>query len=136
MAAEVRAIVVTTRLVPLIAQEPAGIVQLAVSVGVVLNPVVLIANVNEPPADPVCEGLGTVTAGAPANVAVTEVFAAGIAKLHDVEVLAAHSPPLQLANVAPLLGTAVSVIAVPEAKDVPVGDCVMVPGPLAVVVSV
>jgi len=39
-------------------------------------------------------------------------------------------------NVAPVFGTAVNVIAVPDANEVPVGDCVTVPGPLTVVVSV
>jgi hypothetical protein len=130
------AVVVTTRLVPLIAQEPAGMVQLAVSVGAVAKPAVLIAKVNEPPAEPVCDGLGTTTAGAAANVAVIDVFAAGIAKLHVVEVLPAHSAPLQLVKLAPELGTAVRAIAVPEAKEVPVGDWVMVPGPDAVADSV
>ena len=70
---------------------------------------------------------------AAANVAVTEVFAEGIWKLHVVAVIPAHAPP-QLVNVAPVFGTAVNVIAVPAEKEEPVGDCVIVPGPLAVVV--
>jgi len=57
-------------------------------------------------------------------------------KAHVVFVLPTHSPPDQPVNVAPVFGTAVNVIAVPGANEVPVGDCVIVPGPVAVVVSV
>jgi hypothetical protein len=128
------AVVVTVSVVPLIVHVPSGIAQLAFSVGGVLNPLVLSANVNALPADPLCDGFGTVTAGPPANVAVTDVFAVML-NVHVVLVLPAHAPPLQLVNVAPVFGTAVSVIAVPDANDVPVGDCVIVPGPVAVVVS-
>jgi hypothetical protein len=129
------AVVVTVSVVPLIVHVPSGIAQLAFSVGGVLNPLVLSANVNALPADPLCDGFGTVTAGPPANVAVTEVFAVML-NVQVVLVLPAHAPPDQLVNVAPEFGTAVSVIAVPDANEVPVGDCVVVPGPVAVVVSV
>jgi hypothetical protein len=108
--------------------EPAGIEQLAVYVGVVENPVALSGNVNEPPAAPVCDGVGVVTTGGLVNVAVTDVFAEML-KAHVALVLPLHAPPDQLVNVAPLFGTAVSVSAVPEANDVPVGDCMIVPGP-------
>jgi hypothetical protein len=70
---------------------------------------------------------------AAAKVAVTEVLAAGIWKLHVVDVIPAQAPP-QLVKVAPVFGTALKVRLVPAGKDVPVGDCVMVPGPLGVVV--
>jgi hypothetical protein len=135
VAREVDAVVVTVSVEPLTVHVPPGIVQLAVYVGGVLNPLALSANVNALPAAPLCDGFGTTTAGAPANVAVTEVFAEML-NVHVVLVLPAHAPPLQLVNVAPALGTAVNVIAVPDANEVPVGDCVTVPGPVAVVVSV
>src|ERR1700761_5721317 len=44
----------------------------------------------------------------------------------------AHAEPLQPVNVAPEFGTAVSVIPVPAENELPVGDCVTVPGPFAV----
>jgi hypothetical protein len=132
---DVEEVVVTVSVDPFTVQVPAGIVQLAVYVGGVLNPLALNANVNALPADPLCEGFGTTTAGAPANVAVTEVFAEML-KVHVALVLPAHAPPFQLVNVAPVFGTAVKVIAVPEANEVPLGDCVIVPGPLTAVVSV
>jgi hypothetical protein len=135
VARDVEAVVVTVSVEPLTVHVPPGIVQLAVYVGGVLNPLALNANVNALPADPLCEGFGTTTAGAPANVAVTEVFAEML-NVHVVVVLPAHAPPLQLVNVAPEPGTAVNVIAVPDANEVPAGDCVTVPGPVAVVVSV
>jgi len=120
---------------PLIVHQPAGIEQLAVYVGVVENPAALSGNVNEDPAAPVCDGVGVVTAGGVENVAVTEVFPEML-NAHIVLVLPLHAPPDQLVNVAPVPGTAVSVIGVPDANEVPVGDCVIVPGPLTVVVSV
>jgi hypothetical protein len=135
VAREVDAVVVTVSVEPLTVHVPPGIVQLAVYVGGVLNPLALSANVNALPAAPLCDGFGTTTAGAPANVAVTEVFAEML-NVHVVLVLPAHAPPLQLVNVAPALGTAVNVIAVPDANEVPVGDCVTVPGPFTAVVSV
>jgi len=127
-------VVVTVSVVPLIVHVPSGIAQLAFSVGGVLNPLVLSAKVNELPGAPLCDGFGTVTAGAPANVAVTEVFAEML-NMHVVLVLPLHAPPLQLVNVAPVFGTAVSVIAVPELNVLPVGDCAIVPGPLTAVVN-
>jgi hypothetical protein len=114
---------------PLTVHVPAGILQLAVYVGGVLKPLALSANVNALPAEPLCDGFGTVTT---ANVAVTAVFVL-ILNVHVV--LPAHAPPDQLVNVAPALGTAVKVIVVPDTNEVPVGDCVTVPGPLAIVVS-
>jgi hypothetical protein len=137
VARDVEAVVVTVSVEPLTVHVPAGIVQLAVYVGGVLNPLALNANVNALPAVPLCDGFGTTTAGAPANVAVTEVFAEML-NMHVVLVLVlpAHAPPDQLVNVAPVFGTAVSVIAVPDANEVPAGDCVIVPGPVAIVVSV
>ena len=56
-----------------------------------------------------------------ANVAVTVVFAEML-KVHVALVLPLHAPPDQLVNMAPEFGTAVNVIAVPDAKEVPVGD--------------
>jgi hypothetical protein len=103
-------------------------------VGVVANPAALSGNVKELPAAPVCDGVGVVTAGGPEKVAVTDVLAE-ILKV-QVVLLPLHAPPDQLVNVAPVFGTAVSMIEVPDANEVPVGDCVMVPGPLTVVVSV
>lgn len=119
----------------MIVHEPAGIEQLAVYVGAVENPVALSGNVNEPPAAPVCDGVGVVTAGGLENVAVTDVFAEML-NAHIVLVPPLHAPPDQLVNVSPLFGTAVNVIIVPDANEVPVGDCVIVPGPLTFVVSV
>lgn len=49
--------------------------------------------------------------------------------------LPAHAPA-QLLNMAPAFGTAVNVIEVPEAKLVPAGDCIIVPGPETFVASV
>jgi len=102
--------------------EPAGIEQLAVYVGAAENPAALSGNVNELPAAPVCDGVGVVTAGGVENVAVTDVFAE-ILNVHVVLVLPLHAPPDQLVNVAPVFGTAVKLIAVPDANEVPVGDC-------------
>ena len=78
----------------------------------------------------------SVNFGAAANVAVTVVFAAGIANVHVVEALPLHAPPDHAVNVAPALGTAVSVIDVPLVNDVPLGVCAIVPGPTTAVVSV
>jgi hypothetical protein len=89
----------------LIAHEPAGIEQLAAYVGVVENPVAVSGNVNEPPAAPVCDGVGVVTTGGLENAAVTDVFAEML-NAHAVLVLPLHAPPDQLVNVAPVLGTA------------------------------
>ena len=55
---------------------------------------------------------------------------------HVVLVLPTHPPPDQPVNVASEFGTAVSVIIVPGANEVPVGDCVIDPGPIAVVASI
>jgi hypothetical protein len=134
IAEEGRAVVVTTSVVPEIVQLPAGIEQLAVRVGLLLKPLTSIANVNELPAEPDCEGCDGVSAGPGVNVAVTLVFAP-IANVHTGLLLVAHAPA-QLVNVAFVFGTAVSVMDVPDANEVPVGDCVIVPGPLTVVVSV
>jgi hypothetical protein len=120
---------------PLTVHVPSGIAQLAVYVGATVKPLALRANVNALPGVPDCDGVGVVIAGGLANVAVTDVFA----EMLNVQVrlvLPLHAPPLQLENVAPVFGTAVNVIAVPDANEVPVGDCVIVPGPIAVVASV
>jgi hypothetical protein len=116
-----RAVVVTVSVVPLMVQVPSGIEQLAVSVGGAANPLVLIGKVNALPAAPICMGCDGVTVGPAANVAVAVVFAVMV-KAQAALVLPAHAPA-QLVNVAPVLGTAVKVIDVPEAKLVPVGDC-------------
>jgi hypothetical protein len=55
--------------------------------------------------------------------------------LHAVEFVAALAPP-QFENVAPAFGTAVRFTGVLFAKDVPVGDCVVVPGPVTLVENV
>jgi hypothetical protein len=73
--------------------------------------------------------------GAAANVAVTVVFAV-IVNVHFAAVLPLHAPPDHAVNVAPALGTAVNVIDVPLENEVPVGVCMIVPGPTAAVVSV
>jgi hypothetical protein len=132
--AAVLAVVVTVNVVPLIEQLPSGMLQIAESVGVVVNPLVSKVNVKALPAPPVCDGCDGVTAAAVANVAVAVVFAL-IENVHTAFVLPAQAPA-QFTNVAPLDGTAVSVIEVPEANDVPLGDCVIVPGPLTLVASV
>jgi hypothetical protein len=80
-----------------------------------VNPLVSKVNVNALPAPPVCDGCDGVTATA-ANVAVALVFAL-IANTHTAFVLAAQARA-QFTNVAPVFGTAVSVIEVPEANDV------------------
>ena len=134
VADEVLAVVVTVNVVPVIEQLPAGMLQIAESVGVVVNPLVSRVNVNALPAPPVCEGCDGVTAAAVANVAVAVVFAL-IENVQAAFVLPAQAPA-QFTNVAPEFGTAVSVIEVPEANEVPLGDCVIVPGPLAFVASV
>lgn len=133
--AAVRAVVVTVSVVPVIEQPPAGMLQIAESVGGVVNPLVSNVNVNALPAPPVCDGCDGVTAAGGANVAVTVVFAE-IANMHTALVLPAHAPPDHDVKVAPLVGTAVSVIEVPLVNEVPVGDCVIVPGPLTFVVNV
>jgi hypothetical protein len=97
-------------------------VQVAVKVGVVVNPATLIANVNTFPADPVCEGCVTVTAGFAAKVAVTLVFATML-KVHTAFVLPEHAPPDQLMNVAFEFGTAVRVRDVFAPNDAPDGAC-------------
>jgi hypothetical protein len=51
---EVRGVVVTMRFVPLMLHAPAGIEQLAVKVGCVENPVIVIGNMKVVPALPVC----------------------------------------------------------------------------------
>jgi hypothetical protein len=132
--ADVLAVVVTVNIVPLIEHPPAGMLQIAESVGVVVNPLVSKVKLNALPAPPVCDGCDGVTAAAAANVAVTVVFAL-IANVHVAFVLPAQAPA-QLTNVAPLDGTAVNVIEVPLVNDVPLGVCVIVPGPIALVVSV
>ncbi len=113
--------VVTVRVVPLIEQLPWGIVQLALSVGGIANPVTVIGAVMVLPAGAGGGGCGTVTTGFAVNVAVTLVFAVS-AKVHTALVLPAQAPA-QLVNVAFAPGTAVSVIEVPEAKLVPDGVC-------------
>jgi hypothetical protein len=118
---ELRTVVVTVSVVPLIEQLPWGIVQLALSVGGIANPVTVIGAVMVLPAGAGGGVCGTVIAGFAVNVAVTLVFAVS-AKVHTVLVLPAHAPA-QLVNVAFALGTAVSVIEVPEAKLVPDGVC-------------
>jgi hypothetical protein len=120
-APEVRAVVVTVSVVPLTAHEPAGIVQLAVNVGFVVKPVVLSGNVNALPALPDCEGSGTVTTGAAAKFAVALVLAVMLNE-QTALVLPTHAPD-QFVKLAPVFGTAVNVIAVPELNAVPDGDC-------------
>ena len=117
----VRAVVVTVNVVPLMVQVPSGIEQLAVSVGGAVNPLVVIGKVKAVPADPIWVGCDGVTIGAAVNVAVAVVFAVMV-KAHAAVVLPAHAPA-QLVNVAPVFGTAVKVIDVPDAKLVPVGAC-------------
>jgi hypothetical protein len=129
-----RAVVVTVSVLPEMVQVPAGIEQVAASVGLVLKPVSLIWNVNALPAEPDCDGCDGVTVGPAVNVAVTLVFAVS-ENVHTGLVLAAHAPD-QLVNVAFALGTAVSVMEVPELKLAPVGDWVIEPGPTTLVVSV
>ena len=113
--------VVTVSVVPLIEQLPCGIVQLAVSVGGIANPVTLICAVMVLPAGAGGGVCGTVTAGFAMNVAVTLVFAVS-AKVHMEFVLPAQAPT-QLVKVAFALGTAVRVMDAPEAKLVPDGVC-------------
>src|SRR5271154_3834987 len=71
------------------------------------------------------------------NVAVTVVLAFKVTR-HSVAGVLGKQPldEVQLTNVAPVLGTAVSTTCEPAANVVPVGDCVMVPGPTTLVVSV
>jgi hypothetical protein len=126
-AADGRAVVVTVSVVPEMEQPPAGIAQLAVSVGFVLNPLSLIWNVKVLPAAPVCDGSDGVTVGAAANVAMTLVFAV-IANVQTGLLLPDPAPmqaldPDQLVNVAFVPGTAVNMIVVPELKLVPLGVC-------------
>jgi hypothetical protein len=132
---ELRAVVVTVTVEPLAEHEPSGIEQLTVSVGVVEKPVVLTGMVTVLPAGAGLGGVGTTTVGALLNVAVAVVFAL-IANVQTGFVLVLAHTPDQLVKVSPEVGTAVSVIEVPDANEVPVGDCVIVPGPLTVVVSV
>jgi hypothetical protein len=129
-----RAVVVTASVVPETEHVPAGIEQAAVSVGFALKPLTLIWNVNVLPAEPDCDGCDGASVGGAVKVAMTLVFALS-AKVQTGLVLAAQAPD-QLVNVAPLFGTAVNVIAVPDANDVPVGDWVIVPGPFTLVASV
>ena len=131
---ELRAVVVTVTVVPLAEQEPSGIEQLTVSVGVVENPVVLTGIVTVLPAGAGVGGVGTTTVGALPNVAVAVVFAF-TANVHTGFVLPAQTPD-HAVNVAPVFGTAVNVTEVPGANDEPAGDCMIVPGPIAVVESV
>ena len=108
-----RAVVVTVSVVPEIEQLPAGIEQVAVRVGFVLKPLSLNWKVKAVPADPDCEGCDGVTVGPDAvNVAVTLVFAVSENE-HTGFVLPTQAPD-QFVNVAPVFGTAVSVIEVPE----------------------
>lgn len=123
--------VVTVSVVPLIVHVPSGIAQVAFSVGGVLNPVVLSAKVKVLPAPPLCDGVGVVTAGAPVNVAVTDVFAVML-NVQVVLVLPAQAPD-QFVKLAPVFGTAVNVIAVPELNVLPDGLCWTVPGPTTLV---
>ena len=58
-----------------------------------------------------------------------------IAKAQTGLVLPAHAPA-QLPNVAPVFGTAVKVMVVPELNALPCGLCWIVPGPVAAVESV
>jgi hypothetical protein len=118
---ELRAVVVTVSVVPLIEQFPCGIVQLALSVGGIANPVTVTGAVMVLPAGAGGGVCGTVTAGFAVNVAVTLVFAVSM-NVHTVLVLPAQGPA-QLVNVALALGTAVRVMEVPEAKLVPDGVC-------------
>lgn len=111
----------TVSVLPEMVQVPAGMEQLAASVGLVVNPLSLIWNVKALPAEPVCEGCDGVTAGDEVKVAVTAVLALSV-NVQTGLVLAAHAPA-QLVKVAFAPGTAVSVMDVPVLKLVPVGDC-------------
>lgn len=127
------AVVVTVSVVPLMEHVPLGIEQLAVSVGFVLKPDVLIANVNVLPGAPLCEPCGTVTEGFEVNVAVTVVFPV-IEKLQVALALPLQAPDHDV-NDEFAFGTAVKVIEVSGANEVPEGDCWIVPGPTALVES-
>src|ERR1700733_10283170 len=102
---ELRAVVVTVSVVPLIAQLPCGIVQIAFRVGGIANPLTTICAVMGLPAGAGGGVCGTVTTGFAVNVAVTLVFAAS-AKVQTVFVLPAQAPA-QLVKVAFAPGTAV-----------------------------
>ena len=115
------AVVVTTSVVPLMEHEPMGIVQLAVSVGGVVNPDSLIGKVNVLPAAPDCCPCGTLNAGLAANVAVAVVLPAR-EKLQVVNALPLHTPD-QLVKEEFALGTAVSVMDVLASNVVPGGVC-------------
>ena len=73
----------------------------------------------------------------PLNVAVTVVFAFSV-MTHSVAGVpeAQGLDDVQLRNCAPAFGTAVRITCEPDAKEVPVGDCVMVPGPTTLVANV
>jgi len=118
---ELRAVVVTVSVVPLIEQLPCGIVQIAFRVGGIANPLTTICAVMGLPAGAGGGVCGTVTAGFAVNVAVTLVFAAS-AKVHTVLALPAQAPA-QLVNVAFAPGTAVNVMGVFAANEVPAGVC-------------
>ena len=114
-----RAVVVTVSVLPEIVQLPAGMEQVAVSVGLVLKPVSLIWKVKALPAEPVCEGADGVTVGGAVNAAVTLVLALSVNAQTGL-VLAAQAPA-QLVKVAFAPGTAVRVMDVPKLKVAPVG---------------
>jgi hypothetical protein len=73
----------------------------------------------------------------PLNVAVTVVFAFRVTTHSVAGVPEAQGlDDVQLTNCAPAFGTAVSITCEPDAKEVPVGDCVIVPGPTTLVANV
>jgi hypothetical protein len=73
----------------------------------------------------------------PLNVAVTVVLAFGWT-IHTVGTVLGKQPldDVQLTSMVPALGKAVRTTSEPGANEVPVGDCVIVPGPTTLVVSV
>src|SRR5579862_6319444 len=73
----------------------------------------------------------------PLKVAVTVVFAFIVTRHSVAGVLGKQLlEGDQLTNCAPVLGTALRTTCEPGANEVPLGDCVMVPGPTTIVVRV
>lgn len=72
----------------------------------------------------------------PVKVAVIVVLAFSVATQVNAPVDTQAPAGVQLTKLAPELGTAVSTTLEPGANEVPVGDCVIVPAPTTLVVSV
>jgi hypothetical protein len=73
----------------------------------------------------------------PLNVALTVVFAFSVTTHSVAGVPEAQGlDDVQLTNCAPAFGAAVRMTCEPDAKEVPVGDWVMVPGPTTLIASV